>query len=1294
MVTEPSFRAGLLFGETGVGKTSLLGAVLPQLREQGVIVASAADPLAPGESLAAALTAAGGRSTAGEVPSNYLARITSNAPPGQLYLFVIDDIDRPLALRDERIDQELAELYARSMARSSGRARFLFACPSDRVHLFGHLEKRTGSLFPPACRYELPRLSPFEATEVLRELLAAAGVQAEPGLADAVVGGLGRPAADGSGGGGILPADLQIALLGLREQRISTGAQLARAGGGRELERHWLAGAARAGGDERMGLRALAELADGETLSTRSSAEIGAPLSLHADEVERIMAAFASRGAVVRGDDHHASDGEPGAHGLRVSSGWRLANPILLPRVRELAAPARASARRAHELLGARAATGGRLSPRELWTLRSEGVVPTDDAERSVLAGSRRFYKALAIAAAALPFAILVLLWFLQRGNFYLDLEPRPGGERVVVRAGRAGLSSFDWMPSSPGFGDTIVDTGLSRAMVDGKAWSRVRAQDVGGALDGWDRSLDGVIEPRLASLLAYATTGDKKALEALRKSATQPDDVAEVLVALRPIARGSDVEVEWIEAALAGDNPSIQQAAVAVAGAAAQRNPGAYRDTLVRALTAADGEQRRIAFAAVRQLGAERAQPLYAAALAKEPEATIRRELLVEVASDEPDAAPSAATADAAIPVLADADAGAALRERARNQLRRAFLADADAAALAASRLVGDEGAPTESRTFAIRAILEDGEIGPAGEPALVDPVRAAISSKTEAVRAAALPLYARVAPSGAVADITRISGERLGRAMKVAVTLAWGELARAKIPEAAPALERLIKDESYEVRAAAAEAYGYLGRPAQEQLIKMVKQERIEVAAGAARGLARTADVGASPGVAVGGIAQMWNKKGRLRREAAAVFAQMAKKRPNAVMTYLGAAARNTEDDALHPIGAEGLCHAANQGNAEARRLLLKVTEDPSAEVRRMVIACAADGPDAGKNGVAVATRLVKDSDGQIRAAAARVLALSIGKGGKLSGGVGDALLALLEDPERDVRLIAIRAVGAAADGAPKSTAQVLGRAFERADEGEKLLILRAGRAVGAPDLVGLAIADGSPLVRVEAVDSALATGVRASPTVSAALADADPQVRRAVLERLAVDKDKLEPAALERALALAVRDPDPELRQLALTTVARVAPKDAVAARLGRSLAARAERERAQAAAAAIGLVERDAQLAVKLLTPLLDDPSHDVRVAMLASLGSAYAAVNSPEQLTNLLQRAEGDAMKRLAAAAAFVMLARTDKGREAATRALDGIAARGPTMARRTARLVNGLIAGKADGIAFLEQLVP
>ncbi len=1280
MITTDGFRAGLLHGESGVGKTSLLATVLPQLREQGVTVVTCADVMAPGESLAAGLTATGARSTAGEAPSAYVARVVGNAPPGQLYVFVLDDIDRALAgpnnLGDERVAQELAEMFARAMARTSGRARFLYACPNDRLHLFAYLERRTGSLFPPNCRHELARLAQPIAAEVLGDLLAAAGVSNDRTLADAVVAALGR-------GGPILPADLQIAMLGMRELRISSPAQLTRAGGGGELERHWIEGAARASGDERRGLRALAELASaplgGGMPIARTAAEIGAPLALHADDVERIMATFADRGAVVRAGDGVAGEG---------SDRWRLAHEILVSRVRELAAPARASARRAHELLGAKATAGERLSPRELWSVRTEGVAATGDDERRVLADSLGFYKKVAIGAAVLPVVVLMLLWFMQRGRFYLDVAARPGGDRVVVRSGRAGLSSFDWM----GFGDTIVDTGLSRAMIDPRAWSSVRSQDIGGDLAGWDRALDRVIEPRLAALVAYAATGENKALEALRKRATTPDDLAEVLVALRPIARGGSAEVEMIEAALTTPAPAVQQAAVAVAGAAANRNPDAYRDTLVRALTAADPELRRIAFAAVRQLGPDRAQPLYTAALAKDPEAAIRRELLLEVAGDEPDSAPP--TADAAVPVLADADAGPTLRERAKTQLRRAFVTDPDRAAIAAAKLLADERAPTDSRVFAIRVILEDGDIGPAGEPALVDATRAAINSKTEAVRAAALPLYARVAPSGAVDDITRISSERLGRAMKVAVSLAWGELARAKIPAASAALEKLVKDESFEVRAAAAEAIGYLGRPAQEALIKMIKLERIEVAIGAARGLARTADVGASPAVAVDGIAQLWKRKGRSRREAAIVYAQMAKKRPAAVMNYLVAAARTPEDPSLHPLGAEGLCHAANQGNPEARRQLLKVTEDPSVEVRRMVIACTGDGPEAAKNGVAVATRLVKDSDGQIRAAAARVLAQSTAKGGKLSGGVGDALLALLEDPERDVRLIAIRAVGGLGDQAPKGAAAVLGRAFERADEGEKLLLLRAGRVVGADDLVGMAIADGSPLVRVEAVDSALQTGVRTSPTVSAALADADPQVRRAVLLRLATDKDKLEPPALERALALAVRDPDPELRQLALTTVARVAPKDAVGERLGRALASRAERERAQAAAAVIGLVERDAQLAVKLLTPLLDDPSHDVRVAMLASLGSAYAAVNSPEQLSNLLGRAEGNAMKRLAAAAAFVMLARTEAGRTAATAALTRIGERGPTMARRTARLVNGLIAGKADGIAFLEQLVP
>ena len=144
----------------------------------------------------------------------------------------------------------------------------------------------------------------------------------------------------------------------------------------------------------------------------------------------------------------------------------------------------------------------------------------------------------------------------------------------------------------------------------------------------------------------------------------------------------------------------------------------------------------------------------------------------------------------------------------------------------------------------------------------------------------------------------------------------------------------------------------------------------------------------------------------------------------------------------------------------------------------------------------------------------------------------------------------------------------------------------------------------------------------------------------------------------------------------------------------ARLHRSLASRVERERAQAAAAAIGLVDRDATLSLQLLEPLLEDPSHDVRVAMLPALAAAYAKTNTPDKLADLINDSETKAMRRLVAAASFVTLAKTDAGSAAARAARKMIAADGPPMARHSAKLVTGLIAGKADGLAFLQELVP
>jgi HEAT repeat protein len=561
--------------------------------------------------------------------------------------------------------------------------------------------------------------------------------------------------------------------------------------------------------------------------------------------------------------------------------------------------------------------------------------------------------------------------------------------------------------------------------------------------------------------------------------------------------------------------------------------------------------------------------------------------------------------------------------------------------------------------------------------------------------VRVAALPLYAKVDAERAGGELTQmLEDKKLDKKLRAAAALAWGEIAVVNKDAASGALDKLLKDDDNEVRAAAATAAGKLGRVYQEKLVKMAKTESYAVRIGAAEGLALSTVAGANGPTAIGGIAQLWREKGRPRREAAKIFANLAKKKPGYVLEYLSSAARNTEDPGLHPIAVEGLCYAATIGSAEARKALARSTDDTDVTVRRLVMQCVADGPEPAKNGAAIAARLIKDPDGEIRGTAARVLAMTVGKGGKVSPAIAEALVALLEDPDREVRVIGIRAIGGLADDVPKAASTAMAKLFERADEGEKLALLRTAKLVRAEDLVALAVADGSPLVRVAAVDAALGAGLRAGATLSAALADADAQVRKAALERLAAQKDKLDPAVMDRALSLAARDPDADLSQLALTTIARIAQKDAVATRLKRSLASRAEKVRAQAAAAAIGLVDRDAGLTAQLLEPLLTDASHDVRVAMLPALSAAYAKTNTPEKLASLMAGSETNAMRRLVAAGAFITLARTDAGKTASDVQLKKLSTDAPPMARSTAKLVAGLIGGKADGMTFLQELVP
>src|SRR5690348_15783555 len=112
MVTADGFRAGLLYGETGVGKTSLVRAgLIPHLRDHGIVSLACEDLSQPAASFAAGLSAFGIQPNGGELPTAFLSRAVSNAVQGQQFVFVIDDID--LGCADDKVVHDIGEIFAK-----------------------------------------------------------------------------------------------------------------------------------------------------------------------------------------------------------------------------------------------------------------------------------------------------------------------------------------------------------------------------------------------------------------------------------------------------------------------------------------------------------------------------------------------------------------------------------------------------------------------------------------------------------------------------------------------------------------------------------------------------------------------------------------------------------------------------------------------------------------------------------------------------------------------------------------------------------------------------------------------------------------------------------------------------------------------------------------------------------------------------------------------------------------------------------------------------------------------------
>jgi hypothetical protein len=1280
LITQDGVRAGLLFGEPGVGKTSLLRAgVAPHLRDHGVVALACEDFAAPTDGFARALaTASAIPVRPGEKSVDYIVRVVSGAMQGQLYVFVVDDVD--VALRadiDGRVAIELADLFQRVTTRSSGRARFLFGVADIRQHWLDALERRTGSLFPPVSRYRLTRFTREQALDVIDRTLALAGLGTDPALAGAVTEGLLR-----ASGGAVLPADVQLAARALRDLRVTSAAALAAMGGAGELWRRWALQAAGDAGHERHGLRLLGELAAADEPVALTAADAAVRAGVPAAAAERGLAAFAGRGLCV-------------SVNLPEGSAYALAHELLVPRLRELAAPAREGAERARALLAEAAAGQRRLGPRELEELAREGVAPATTAEARALDARRRRLITIAAAAVAAPIALLVVMYVSMSGRYYLSTAGEGSARRVVVREGRPGLSAFHWL----GFGDVVADSGFSAGMISPEAWKKVRGHDLGGPLgetkNGRAHAVAaslGTLRPPLGALVRYAA-GEEKALGEARKAATTPEETVALLELLRPIARGGDEEVAMVSE-LAGDpSPAVKRAALRVALDTARRRPGAYKALLGAAMASPDAELRTLALAGVHGLGADTEGALLGEALGKAPSAAVRRDLLAAFAAL-PSVSPATSAGVAA--AMLGGEGGAKLEpadaEDAWRMLETALGKDPAAGTRAAATLLADQSAAPAVRARALKLLADR-----APADALKDvssEIEAAVLANEPELAAAALPLYARVAPEEAARKLVGFTDPP--PALRVAIAGAWGELAKSRPDAAAASLEPLLDDKSAAVRAAAARAYGKLGRVAQARLVTICKTQGGDLAEGAAWGLAASVEAGGSSAEAAAGIGQLWKKKGGAKRDAAKVYAHLCKVKPAAFVDYCASAARDADDRALNPIGVDGLCNAVEAGAAKVAAAGLRAAaESESPEARRRVAACVAAHPaELGETGLKIALRYSEEADAELRLDAARALAGMV-KEKKAGKPVVGALGKLLGDADRRVRLAAAQGL-ARLETIPREAVPTLGVAWNRADESEKLLLVDVARAAGAGDTLALAARDAAPAVRARALGAAAASPDLAKDLpqlLGAALMDADPAVRSEALRLVSVPGSGVSTGDAVKSLELAATGDDPGAVEAALTALAGLDDPARAAERLGFELRQPSDARRARAARAAYALARRDGAAAQKLLEPALADPSHDVRAAAVVSLAAAYAASEGPDKLAERLRKAEKNALMRLCALHALVELARGD-GADAARGALDKLKTSGPPFARFFAELGLSLLDSNADAPAFLAALVP
>ncbi|HEX6200587.1 MAG TPA: AAA family ATPase, partial [Thermoanaerobaculia bacterium] len=403
VVSQPELRFGVLYGESGCGKTSLLKAgLLPRMRAVGWLALYARAYQAPVAALVeAALRESGLPPAPSEPPERTLARVA--AAVAAPVLVVLDQFEEAFTALSAEEREPLLELVGRFQGRSAAGVRFLVSVRSDFLYRVGEaFDGRVPEPLAAASRYALRSFSREQAEAVLERSARLGNLPFAHGLWQAV-------AADLVDQGRVLPSELQIVGEQVQRRRLATARDYRRAGGKEALVEAFLEEVLAGSGDDEAARRVLASLISPEGTRLPSTRE---------EVLERT-----------------GLDGRAVARVLELLTGSRLVRPLedagerryelvheyLVGRVEAVAREALGPAERADRALRRRLAEhavdpGARIPLRHLWPIYRHAGWRRDEPSRRLMAASLRrgalqagLALVLVLAAAvalATPFAV------------------------------------------------------------------------------------------------------------------------------------------------------------------------------------------------------------------------------------------------------------------------------------------------------------------------------------------------------------------------------------------------------------------------------------------------------------------------------------------------------------------------------------------------------------------------------------------------------------------------------------------------------------------------------------------------------------------------------------------------------------------------------------------------------------------------------------------------------------------------------------------------------------------------